>query len=130
MSENQEHQEQDQAPSEGAITSSGDSAAIDHHGPDFAMYLKVFIALCVCTAASFFAFKILGHGNAALIAIMLISMVKAYLVTSIFMHLKWDWGNLYFLIIPAFILGVVLILVLLPDIVYLPYPAHPANPNS
>jgi hypothetical protein len=33
------------------------------------------------------------------------------------MHLKFDWGKLYFMIVPAFILGAMLAFVLLPDIV-------------
>ena len=33
------------------------------------------------------------------------------------MHLKYDWGKLYFLIVPAFILGAMMMIVLLPDIV-------------
>jgi hypothetical protein len=34
------------------------------------------------------------------------------------MHLKWDWGRLYFLIIPVFILGAMMMMVLLPDLVF------------
>ena len=33
------------------------------------------------------------------------------------MHLKFDWGRLYFLIIPALVLATLLVIVLLPDIV-------------
>jgi hypothetical protein len=33
------------------------------------------------------------------------------------MHLKWDWGRLYFMIIPAMILAPMLVFALLPDIV-------------
>jgi cytochrome c oxidase subunit IV len=43
--------------------------------------------------------------------------VKALLVVAIFMHLKWDWGRLYFMIIPAMILAPMLVFALLPDIV-------------
>ena len=33
------------------------------------------------------------------------------------MHLKVDWGKLYFMIFPAFILGAMMMFVLMPDIV-------------
>jgi hypothetical protein len=33
------------------------------------------------------------------------------------MHLKFEWGKLYFMIVPAFILGLMMMLVLLPDTV-------------
>jgi hypothetical protein len=33
------------------------------------------------------------------------------------MHLKFEWSKLYFLIIPVMILGVMMMVVLLPDIV-------------
>jgi hypothetical protein len=49
--------------------------------------------------------------------IMIVSVVKATLVALIFMHLKFDWGRLYFLVIPVLILGVMMMVVLLPDIV-------------
>jgi hypothetical protein len=37
-----------------------------------------------------------------------------------FMHLKWDWKFLYFLIIPVFIMGTMMMTVLLPDIFFGP----------
>jgi len=46
-----------------------------------------------------------------------VATIKAVLVAMIFMHLKWDWGRLYFLIIPTFVLAPMFILALLPDIV-------------
>ena len=46
-----------------------------------------------------------------------VAVVKALLVATYFMHLKWDWGRLYFLIIPAFVLAPMALFALLPDIV-------------
>ena len=46
-----------------------------------------------------------------------VAVIKACLVAVIFMHLKWDWRKLYFMIAPAFILAPFLVLALLPDIV-------------
>ncbi len=45
-----------------------------------------------------------------------VAIIKATLVAWIFMHLKWDWRLLYYLIIPAFILGAMMMVVLMPDI--------------
>ena len=46
-----------------------------------------------------------------------VAVVKAALVGYIFMHLVSDWRKLYFMIFPAFILGAMMMIVLLPDIV-------------
>lgn len=90
----------------------------DHHGPSFKMYMVVFGILAVCTAMSFGINAIFGLGSTTgLILIMLVSIVKATFVVAIFMHLKWDWSHLYFIIVPVFILGVLMVIVLLPDIV-------------
>ncbi len=83
-------------------------------------YMMVFVALGVFTALSFvfnFAARheiITNHLSAGLI--MSVGVVKACLVGYIFMHLKWDWSKLYYLIIPAFILGTMMMMVLFPDI--------------
>jgi hypothetical protein len=49
--------------------------------------------------------------------IMIVAVIKALCVAAIFMHLKFEWGKLYFLIVPVLILGVMMMVVLLPDIV-------------
>ena len=92
-----------------------------HAGPDFRLYLIVFAALSVFTLLSFVvnwaehAFGFSSQTGATII--MGIAIIKATLVAMIFMHLKWDWSRLYFLIIPAFILGAMMMMVLMPDIV-------------
>jgi cytochrome c oxidase subunit 4 len=86
-------------------------------GPDFLTYLYVFVALSVCTVLSFVFYGVLGQGMSSASIIMLIAVIKALLVALIFMHLKFDWNRVYFLIIPALILGVMMMVVLLPDIV-------------
>ncbi len=92
-----------------------------HAGPSFRAYILVFVALAICTGLSFGInlcerMELLGaHTGFALI--LLVSIVKAVLVGTFFMHLIVDWGNLYYLVFPAFILGSVLCVVLLPDIV-------------
>ncbi len=89
-----------------------------HAGPDFRLYLIIFAALSVFTLLSFLVNAIFGAGNhTGATIILLIAVIKATLVAMIFMHLKWDWNKLYFLIIPAFILGAMMMMVLMPDIV-------------
>jgi caa(3)-type oxidase subunit IV len=93
-----------------------------HAGPDFRLYMIIFGALSVFTTLSFvvnWAIRILGlEAHVGAVIIMGIAVVKACLVAAIFMHLKWDWSKLYFLIFPAFILGVMMMMVLLPDLVW------------
>mgnify|MGYP001223022927 CR=1 FL=1 len=93
----------------------------DHHSKVFRAYLIVFIALSVFTLASFLANWAEQAGMysvATAAAIILgVAVIKACLVGIIFMHLKWDWYKLYFMIVPAFIIGTMMIIVLLPDIV-------------
>lgn len=87
-----------------------------HHGPDLVTYLAVFSVLCVCTAISFVFYSAFGPGSLkGAILILLVAVVKALLVGAVFMHLKYDWGNLYFLICPVFIMAAMMIVVLLPD---------------
>ena len=92
-----------------------------HHGPNVKAYLIVFGALSVFTTLSFVFNTLANQGvithmtSAAII--MLIAVIKAVLVAMIFMHLKWDWRFLYFLLIPVFIMGAMMMMVLMPDIV-------------
>jgi caa(3)-type oxidase subunit IV len=91
------------------------------HGPNVAAYLAVFGALSVFTFVSFIANWMAGSGYiskfASFLVILGVAIVKAALVGWIFMHLKFDWRKLYFLIVPAFILGAMMMIVLMPDIV-------------
>jgi caa(3)-type oxidase subunit IV len=84
-------------------------------------YFTVFIALSIFTAVSFLANEAVRRGWIGLhtsVAIILgVAVVKAFLVGLIFMHLKYDWGRVYFIIVPIFILGVMMMMVLMPDIV-------------
>jgi caa(3)-type oxidase subunit IV len=99
----------------------GAEHAADHHASVFKAYLTVFIALSVFTAVSFvvnmFQQRDFFSVHTAAAIIMAVAVIKACLVGLIFMHLKWDWYKLYFMIVPAFIIGTMMIIVLLPDIV-------------
>jgi caa(3)-type oxidase subunit IV len=100
-----------------------DAPAHDDHGPTVRAYITVFVALAVFTLVSFVANyaaaddqKWITKGVSFAI-ILGVAVVKAGLVGLIFMHLKFDWRKLYFMIFPAFILGAMMMMVLLPDIV-------------
>ncbi len=95
----------------------------DDHGRMVRLYLTVFIALAFFTLMSFVANfaaaadrQWISKGVSFLI-ILGVAIVKAGLVGLIFMHLKFDWRKLYFMIFPAFILGAMMMFVLMPDIV-------------
>ena len=107
-----EHQESEQT----------EHGAHDHHGPSMAVYMAIFAALCFFTAASFFAnwlvaAEVLSVG-ASVAIIIGVAIIKATLVGMFFMHLKFDWGNLYYLVIPVLILTFMMVIVLLPDVVF------------
>jgi cytochrome c oxidase subunit IV len=92
-----------------------------HPGPTFNIYITVFVALCIFTALSFIVnWAEHGMGFGALLGmaiILVIAVCKATLVAMYFMHVKFDWGRLYFLIIPVVILAIMMMVVLMPDTV-------------
>jgi cytochrome c oxidase subunit 4 len=105
-----------------------------HVGPSYSSYVAVFVALCVFTAISFLVNFTFGIGShLGMYIIMTVAVCKATLVCMFFMHLKYEWSKLYFLIVPVAILGVMMMIVLLPDIVFsksahpFPDPAHSAG---
>jgi cytochrome c oxidase subunit 4 len=97
------------------------SHAGGHAGPNVGLYLTVGVALSVFTALSFvfntMARKDMITHDTSFVLILGVAVCKAVLVGMFFMHLKYDWFKLYFLIVPAFILGAMMMFVLLPDIV-------------
>ena len=86
-----------------------------HNGKLFRAYMAVALALAVFTATSFLVNQTVSTKFLAFVLILGVAIVKATLVGMYFMHLKYDWGKLYFMIIPAFILGAMMMCVLLPD---------------
>jgi cytochrome c oxidase subunit 4 len=90
-------------------------------GPNVQMYLVIFGALVVFTLVSFLANYLVQVGTIAkgtsFVIIMAVAIIKATLVAMYFMHLKFDWGKVYFIVIPVMVLCVMLMIILLPDIV-------------
>ncbi len=93
----------------------------EHHGPGVKAYLIVFSALALFTLVSFLANLIARKEvitpHESFVIILSVSVVKTCLVGAFFMHLIVDWRKVYYLIVPAFILGTMMMIVLLPDIV-------------
>jgi cytochrome c oxidase subunit 4 len=92
------------------------------HGPaTIQPYLVIFGALSVFTWVSFIVNYFVRENHIAagtgFVIILGVAVVKALLVATYFMHLKWDWNRLYFLIVPALVLAPMLVFALLPDIV-------------
>jgi caa(3)-type oxidase subunit IV len=94
-----------------------------HHGPTFQIYMLIAAALGVFTALSFLfnymarELHWITHGQSFAL-ILAVAICKAALVGAVFMHLKWDWPLLYFMIVPVFILGTMMMVVFLPDAVF------------
>jgi caa(3)-type oxidase subunit IV len=99
-----------------ADTHGGHGGGHDGHGDLFKTYMAVAIALAVCTASSFAVNLMFQNAKVtAFVLILGVALIKTYLVGTYFMHLKWDWNMLYFLIGPAFIMGAMMAVVFLPD---------------
>ena len=82
---------------------SGDTYTGHSHGPNLKTYLGIFVVLSVCTLLSFVANAVMGQNQASMGVIMIIAVIKALCVAAIFMHLKFEFNKLYFLIIPVMI---------------------------
>lgn len=102
-------------------TTATETHADGHAGTGTNVYLVIFAALAVFTILSFVFNSAKRSGaitkETSFALILGVAVCKAVLVAMFFMHLKFDWGRLYFLIVPALVLGTLLIVVLLPDIV-------------
>jgi caa(3)-type oxidase subunit IV len=92
-----------------------------HAGPSFGAYMAVAAALAVFTTVSFvvngFVRDKTIEPHIGFMIILGVAVCKALLVGAVFMHLRWEWGKLYYMIVPAFILGTMMMMVLMPDIV-------------
>jgi caa(3)-type oxidase subunit IV len=103
-------------------------AAESHADAHVKEYLIVFGALSVFTAISFVVYELFPpRSTAAFLIILAVAVCKALLVAAFFMHLIADWKKVYMMIVPALILGPMLMMVLLPDIVLLNRPGTPVR---
>src|SRR4051794_15029682 len=89
----------------------------ESHGPGVQAYLVIFGALSVFTLLSFLANYLARNGtitpHLSFAIILGVAVVKACLVGAYFMHLAHDWRKVYYLLVPAFILGTMMMIVLM-----------------
>ncbi|MCS7046975.1 MAG: cytochrome C oxidase subunit IV family protein [Gemmataceae bacterium] len=82
-------------------------------------YITIFVVLCVFTAVSFACNALVRAGvmlpMVSMAIITAVAVAKAGCVAFIFMHLKWDWGKVYCIMVPVLIMCVMMMIVLLPD---------------
>ena len=96
----------------------------DAHGHDdhggLAIYIYVFLALCILTGASFFTYSSYWpfHETPQIgwTFMMAVSCTKAMLVILFFMHVKYEANWKYVLTIPCAFMGIFLMLALVPDV--------------
>ena len=90
--------------------------AESHNEPSDKMYLAIAASLAGLTIVSYIG-DLLHMPRPALIGrVLFVALIKASLVATLFMHLKFDWTKVRVMIIPALILAAVLVFALLPDI--------------
>ena len=84
------------------------------------VFLFVFLMLCALTGISFWVANsyLMENRIVGWSAMMLVSVAKALLVILFFMHLWWERAWKYVLTIPALFMGVLLVLLLVPDVGY------------
>ena len=92
-----------------------------HGGSGVTPYLVIFGALSVFTVLSFVGNYLVRNDiirpHTGFALILGVAICKAVLVAMFFMHLRFDWSRVYFMIVPVMILGTMMVIVLLPDIV-------------
>ncbi len=78
----------------------------------------VFVMLLALTAMSFWVANshLMENPRTGWIAMMAVSTAKAMLVILFFMHLWWEKSWKYVLTVPVTIIGVILVLLLIPDV--------------
>lgn len=89
-----------------------------HAHPTVKFYLGVGVTLALLTAISFVVTEASGSKLVTGAVVLGMATVKALLVASFFMHLKFDWTKVRVFLIPAVILSAVLVCALLPDITF------------
>ena len=102
------------------------SRPMPHHKVPYFIIFWVLVALTAVTVYVAIQYRFKNELVNVLLALCIAS-IKGLCVALFFMHLKYEWFKLYFLIIPVAILGVVMIIVLLPDqVAYWPNEEPPA----
>jgi cytochrome c oxidase subunit 4 len=96
----------------------------EHHGPS---YMAIFWYLAVLTVLEILV--IFAPVPKMAIAVMLVAMAsaKAALVALYFMHLRFETKTLGYIALTPIVIGALLVMVLLPDSLYMPHQTAPAK---
>lgn len=96
------------------MESESDQQPKSHRG----VFIVVFLMLCALTALSFWIANshLMEDRMIGWMAMMGVSVAKAFLVVTFFMHLWWEKKWKYVLTIPAMLMAVLLVMLLVPDI--------------
>ena len=102
----------------GQLSDSKETIAGSHSKDRKPFFAIVFVMLCVLTALSFWVANsyLMQRPLTGWTLMMSISVAKAMLVILFFMHLWWEKHWKYVITVPALIIGVVLVLLLIPDV--------------
>lgn len=92
--------------------------AESHNEPSDKMYLAIAGSLAGLTVVSYVGDLLHMPRPALICLVLLVALVKATLVATFFMHLKFDWSKVKVMLVPAAILAAVLVFALLPDITF------------
>jgi cytochrome c oxidase subunit 4 len=84
-------------------------------------YMAVFFALLVLTVISVGVDMVGGKSQGGMTIIMLVAVCKSVLVAMYFMHLKYDWFQVYIMVVGPLIMGTIMICILLPDLTFSHY---------
>jgi caa(3)-type oxidase subunit IV len=105
-----------------------------HEGHSATPYYVVGAALGGFTAVSFVVNSMVyAHALTAMqgfFIILTVAVIKAALVVIYFMHLKQDYRKVGFLIVPALVLGCMMMFVLMPDTVQAWHEDAPVSPTG
>ncbi len=82
------------------------------------VFIIVFVMLCALTGLSFWIANshLMEDKMTGWMAMMAVSVAKAFLVVTFFMHLWWEKKWKYVLTIPAILMATLLVMLLVPDI--------------
>jgi len=77
----------------------------EHHAPDQLEYVRIAVILAIITALEVALYYPNWPKSPKIVGFVILAATKFAIVAAFFMHLKFDWGKLYFMIVPAMILG-------------------------
>ena len=82
------------------------------------VFVIVFVMLCALTALSFWIANshLMDNPLTGWLAMMTVSVAKAFLVITFFMHLWWEKRWKYVLTVPAILMSALLVILLVPDV--------------